>query len=313
MTHRPFRFGLGIGANLSRDAFVPLVRRAEAMGFSTVFGPDHVGAHSSAVLPMLTVAAEVAPSIRVSPMVIANDYRHPVMLAKDAATIDLLSEGRFELGIGTGWIEAQYRESGLPYDSPGTRVGRLEEAIAVIKGCWSGEPFTFAGDHYRVDAVTCPRPHQKPHPPVLIAGTGPRMLRLAGREADIAGISPLTLGVTDFSRFGEGIATSGERIAVQIGWVRDGAGDRFDEVELSVIANHVVVTDDVSDAIDELAAETGAASSEIAASPHILIGPVEHIVDTLVERRERYGLSYIGFGVRNLEEMEPVVDRLAGT
>lgn len=298
---------------MPRSDFVPLVRRADAAGFSTVFGPDHVGAHSSAVLPMLTVAAEIAPSIRVSPMVIANDYRHPVMLAKDTATIDILTEGRFELAIGTGWIEPQYREAGLPYDPPGVRVSRLEEAIAVIKGCWSGAPFTFTGDHYRVDGVTCPTPIQDPHPPILIAGAGPRMLRLAGREADIVGISPLRLGATDFGRFGPDLATSGDRIAAQIDWIRDAAGARFDDVELSIVAMHVEVTGDREAAVNGLAAETGATPADIAASPHVLIGTVDQIVDTLMERRERYGLSYIGFGARSLDEMEPVVARLAGT
>lgn len=158
-------------------------------------------------MPVLSTAAEIS-SMRVSPMVIANDYRHPVILARDAATLDILSEGRLELGIGTGWIEDQYLSAGIPYDDPKTRVDCFEESIAAIKGCWSGEPFTFSGDHYRIAEVECPRPAQMPHPPLLIAGSGRRMLGIAGREADIVGISPLTGVVSGFEHFGPAMATS---------------------------------------------------------------------------------------------------------
>ena len=147
MAQTAFRFGLDIGENTSRNVLVDMVRRAEASGFSVVTGPDHIGSRLAAVLPMLVVAAEVSPTIRISPMVLANDHRHPVMLAKDTATMDILSGGRFELGIGTGWIKHQYVAAGIPYDSARIRVDRFEEAIHVIKGCWSGAPFTFEGDH----------------------------------------------------------------------------------------------------------------------------------------------------------------------
>ena len=172
-----------------------LVRRADSSGFSVVTGPDHVGSRLAAVLPMLSVAAAVSPRIRVSPMVLANDFRHPVVLAKDTATIDILSEGRFELGIGTGWIKAQYQAAGVRYEPARIRVDQFEELITVIKGCWSGEPFSFARDHYHVKDVTCPRPLQQPHPPILIAGAGPRMLKIAGQEADIVSIAPATPAV----------------------------------------------------------------------------------------------------------------------
>jgi probable F420-dependent oxidoreductase len=312
VTLREFRFGLDVGDNFERDEFARLVRRADSAGFSVVTGPDHVGSRLAAVLPMLTVAAELSPRLRISPMVLANDFRHPVVLAKDTATMDILSEGRFELAIGTGWIKHQYEAAGVRYDPPGVRVDRFEEAISVIKGCWSGEPFSFAGDHYQVTEVTCPRPLQRPHPPILIAGGGPRMLKIAGREADIVSIAPLTPGSSTFDRFGHDLANSGDRVAAQIDWIRQGAGARFDSIELSVFAHHAAVTEDIERAQQEFAAQTNTTPDEIANSPHVLIGPASAIIETLLDRRERYGISYIVFDSADLDAVEPVVAQLAG-
>lgn len=309
---RRFRFGLGVGGNFERDEFVGLVRRADSSGFSVVTGPDHVGSRLAAVLPMLSVAAEVSSRLRISPMVLANDFHHPVALAKDTATMDILSEGRFELAIGTGWIRHQYEAAGVRYDPPSIRVDRFEEAISVIKGCWSGDPFSFDGDHYHVTEITCPRPFQRPHPPILIAGAGSRMLGIAGREADIVSISPLTPGSSTFDKFDRDLSNSGDRVAGQIDWIRQGAGPRFDEIELSVIAHHVVVTENAGLARDEFAAQTRSTPDEVANSPHVLIGPRSAIVETLLDRRERYGISYIVFGSADLDAIEPVISELAG-
>lgn len=309
---RRFRFGLDVGDNSGRNEFVELVRRADSSGFSVVTGPDHVGSRLAAVLPMLAVATEVSSRIRVSPMVLANDFRHPAVLAKDTATMDILSEGRFELAIGTGWIKHQYEAAGVQYDPPGTRVDRLEEAIAVIKGCWSGEPFSFEGDHYQVSGITCPRPFQRPHPPVLIAGGGPRMLKIAGREADIISIAPLTPGSSTFDRFGHDLTKSGDRVAGQLDWIRQGAGPRFDDIELSVVAHHVAVTENAEQARQELAAETETSHDDVASSPHVLIGPTSAMVESLLERRERHGISYMVFDSADLDAIEPVVAKLAG-
>ncbi len=312
MALRGFRFGLDVGDNFARDEFVSLVRRADSSGFSVVTGSDHVGSRLAAVLPMLSVAAEVSSRLRISPMVLANDFRHPVVLAKDAATMDILSEGRFELAIGTGWIKPQYDAAGVRYDPPGVRVARFEEAISVIKGCWSGEPFSFEGDHYHVTEITCPRPFQRPHPPILIAGGGRRMLKIAGREADIVSIAPLTPGSSAFDNFSRDLANSGGRVADQIDWIRQGAGRRFDNIELSIIAHHVTVTEHADQAREELAAQTGTTPDEIANSPHVLIGSISAIVETLLDRRERHGISYIVFDSADLDAIEPVITRLAG-
>lgn len=293
-----------------RDDFLATVRRAEAYGFEVISSADHIG-DRLAVLPMLMSAAEKS-ELRISPMVMANDYRHPVILAREAATIDVLSDGRFELGIGTGWIEEQYVAAGFRFDPPGVRVSRFEEAITVIKGCWSGQPFTFAGEHYQVDEVTCPRPIQRPHPPLLIAGTGPRMLRLAGQEADIVSIAPMTRDMVDFDRFGSAVATSGSRIAKQLEWIRQGAGSRFDDLELSVMAHHVEVAADADEIAERLAAETDSTPEQVLTSPHTLIGPQEHIAQMLLEHRTRYGISYFVFLGRDLETVGPVVQQLTG-
>jgi probable F420-dependent oxidoreductase len=261
---------------------------------------------------MLSVAAEVSPRIRVSPMVLANDFRHPAALAKDTATLDILSEGRFELAIGTGWIRPQYEAIGIPYDSPGVRVDRLEEAIAVIKGCWSGEPFSFAGDHYQVTEITCPRPFQRPYPPILIAGGGPRMLKIAGREADIVSIAPLTPGSSTFDKFGYDMTTSGSRVEAQIDWIRQGAGSRFDEIELSVFAHQVRATDNTEQVRQELAGRSAASYDDIANSPHVLVGSTSEIVEILLDRRERLGISYVVFDSEDLDAIEPVIANLAG-
>jgi probable F420-dependent oxidoreductase len=307
-----FRFGLDVGDNVGRDEFVAMVQRAEASGFAVVTGPDHVGSRLAAVLPMLTVAAEVSPGIRVSSMVLANDFRHPVVLAKDTATMDILSEGRFELGIGTGWIRSQYEAAGVTYESARIRVDRFEEAITVIKGCWSGEPFSFAGNHYQVNNVTCPRPIQKPHPPILIGGSGPRMLKIAGREANIVSISPGTPGSSTFENVGSDLASSGDRLATQVGWIRQGAGPRFDEIELSVFAHHVDVTDDMDQKTQQFAAQTQTPLDAVIQSPHVIIGPTSAIVEMLLVRREKHGISYIIFDAADLDAIEPVVSQLAG-
>lgn len=309
---RTFRFGLDIGENVRREDFVRWVRRAEESGFSVVTGPDHVGSRLAAVLPMLTVAAEISSDIRICPMVLANDFRHPVVLAKDTATMDILSEGRFELGIGTGWIKSQYDAAGVSYESPRKRVDRFEEAISVIKGCWSGEPFSFNGNHYQVTEATCPRPIQQPHPPILIAGAGPRMLEIAGREADVVSIAPSTPGSSTFERFGYDLATSADRLTAQVEWIRQGAGPRFNNIELSVVAHHVDVTDEIDRSAHEFATSTQTSPDEVLQSPHVLIGPTPAIIETLLDRRERYGISYVVFDVEDLEDVEPIVGQLTG-
>jgi probable F420-dependent oxidoreductase len=309
MGKRRFRFGISLAGSPRRAELKELVARAEDFGFSVALTADHL-TERHAVLPLLAVIAEMS-SLRVSPMVLANDYRHPVVTARDTATIDILSEGRFELGIGTGWIKDQYDAAGLPYDSPGVRVDRLEESVAVIRGVWSGEPFTFEGDHYQVDQIRGPKPVQEPHPPILIAGSGRRMMALAGREADIVGISPLRPSLADTSGFGSSIATSGDRVETQLDWIREAAGPRFDDLELSVTISHLKVTDDPDAELGRLAAAWGSTPDDVAQSLHTLVGSREQIRAVLEERRETLGISYVIFNSLAFDDAGAIVAGLA--
>lgn len=310
MKERPFRFGISFGGTPTRAELVSAIRRAEEFGFDIVCTADHISSRL-AVMPLLSTAAEVS-SMRVSPMVIANDFRHPVVVARDSATLDILSEGRFELGIGTGWIKRHYDSASISYDDPKTRVRRFREAIAVIKGCWRGEPFTFSGDHYQMAGVTSPPPYQRPHPPLLIGGSGRSMLTLAGREADIVGISPLRPVASSFDHFDPSLGDSGTRVEQQLRWIREGAGARIDGIEISVMAHHLEISDDVEGRAAELAASWGSTPGQILESPHVYLGSVPQIVETLLERRERYGISYVVFLGADLELVGPIVGRLAG-
>lgn len=311
MGSRPFRFGISFGGTPSRTELIESVKRAEDAGFSVVSSADHLS-DRLAVLPLLAVVTQIS-SMRVSPMVIANDYKHPAVLAREAATIDVLSEGRFELGIGTGWIRDQYDAAGIRYDDARTRVDRFEEAIQVIKGCWTGGPFSFEGTHYRTDALECPKPAQHPGPPLLIAGSGRRMLSIAGKEADIVGISPLRAGVKGFEAFGPGLGTSASRVEAQLEWIRSAAGDRLIDIELSTVAHHVDGREDVAATAADLAASWGTTPEDVVESPHVYLGSVDRLIDVVGERRERYGISYVLFGGDDLGLVEPLVRRLAGT
>ncbi|MEO5953821.1 MAG: TIGR03621 family F420-dependent LLM class oxidoreductase, partial [Chloroflexia bacterium] len=185
---RLFRFGVVSASTESRKDWVELARKAEDLGYSTFLLPDHF-VNPLAAVPALSVAAAATTTLRVGSFVFDNDFRHPAMLAKEAATLDLLSDGRFEIGIGAGWHGPEYEQTGIPFDPPGVRVGRLEEAVAIIKKFFTGEPVTFAGNHYTINGlVGLPTSVQRPHPPIFLAGGGKRVLSLAGREADIVGL-----------------------------------------------------------------------------------------------------------------------------
>lgn len=311
MSNKKFRFGISFPTPIGHRELKDKLRQAQDHGFDVVCSADHL-TDRYAVFPFLATVAEMT-SLRVSPMVIANDYRHPAVTARDAATIDAMSEGRFELGIGTGWIEDQYTAAGLRYDTPGVRVERLQESITIIKALWTGEPATFNGVHYNITDLLSPKPVQDPHPPILIAGAGRKMMKLAGREADIVGISPLSPSLANFSEFGRAMSTSGGRISAQLGWIEEGAGDRFPEIEMSVTINHLRITDDPDSEYTRLAAEWNSMPADVASSVHVLVGDQQGIVDQLVERREMFGLSYVVVSAMALDEIGSVAQKLAGT
>ena len=320
---RPFRFAVQAFEATSAEAWTDLVRRIEALGYSTVFTTDHYfgpgpiseqsGHRPVDVAPIsaMTAAAAVTTDLRVGCRVFNVDLHNPVVLAKELATLDMLSGGRVEAGLGAGWVAAEYEGLGVPMDRPGVRIARLAEVVGVIKAHWGGEPVDVDGTYVHASGFAgLPKPVQQPHPPIFIGGGREKILTLAGRLADIVSVnfdnSAGKLGATS-------VASSGaDQTAQKLEWIRAGAADRFDDVELEIGAYFVAVADDPGATISAMASRFGVSEEEIAAHPHALLGSVDTVCETLRERRERFGFSYVTIPQRNLEEFGPVVARLAG-
>ena len=308
---KPFRFGINARDAGSRAEWQDKARRVEGLGYSALMVPDHLAA-MLAPIPAAVSAAAATKSLRVGTNVLNNDFRHPVLVAREAATADLLSDGRFELGLGAGHMRSENDQAGLPFERGGIRLERLAEAVAIIKGLLGGAEVTFAGQHYRVTGHTIhPRPVQRPHPPIIIGGNGPRLLTLAAKEADIVGFSGITFarGGTepDFSTWRVGVAD--ERVRL----VREAAGVRIEKLELSALIQRVVVTEDRRQAAGELARAWKQLSvEEILEAPFVLLGTVDEMVEALQARRDRWGISFFVTFEQYLETLAPVVARLAG-
>jgi probable F420-dependent oxidoreductase len=307
-----FRFGVNVGPSRSRAEWVEKARTIEALGYDALTVPDHL-ADFFAPLPALVSAAEATTTLRVGTNVLNNDFRHPVLAAREAATVDLLTGGRLTLGLGAGHMRSEYDQAGLRFDAGGTRVDRLAEAVTVIKELLRGEPVTFAGRHYRVSGHTIhPLPVQRPHPPICIGGNGRRLLALAAREADIVGLSGITFrrggAVPDLS----GWSASGVDERLQL--IREASGARYPELELNLLVQRVLVLDDRRRAAEELARHWNQLGpDQILDSPYVLIGSVERIIDDLQACRERWGISYFTIFEPYMRAFAPVVARLAGT
>jgi probable F420-dependent oxidoreductase len=307
----PFRFGVQLSSASSGGAWRDLARTIEGLGYSTLFIPDHFE-DQFGPLVALTVAAEATTDLRVGSLVFGNDYRHPIVLAKEIATLDLMSEGRVEFGLGAGWMTTDYERSGMVNDPPGVRVARMAESLAIMKSLWSTGAATFEGAHYTITgAVGAPLPHRRPHPPIIIGGGGKRVLGIAAREADIVGVNPsLAAGYVGPEVLE---TTTADYYEERIGWIREAAGERFDDLELQVLTFLVQIVPDRADALDRLAQMMGVTPEQVDGSPIALIGTVEQIVDCLLERRERFGFSYIVVHEAEMEAFAPVVAALAGT
>lgn len=305
----PFRFGVQVSRAADPAAWRDLARRVEALGYSTLFMPDHLD-DQWAPLVALTVAAEATTTLRVGTLVLGLDYRHPLLVAKEAATLDLLSGGRLELGIGAGWMTADYEQSGIPLDPAGTRVARLGEAVAVLEQLWRDGRSDHAGRHYRLAGASGFPAPTGGGPRLLIGGGGRRVLELAARHADIVGVNPsLAAGVV-----GPDAVTSAraERYDARLEWVRAAAAGRFERIELQALTFLVHVGDDAHRVLDEVAPAVGLAPDDLAASPIALVGSVAEIVDRLEERRRRWGFSYWVVHEAEVEAFAPVVARLTG-
>lgn len=311
----PFRFGAAADAAPTRAAWVAQVRRAEELGYATFLVADHYTLDFPPIAALMA-AADATTAIRVGSLVFDNDFRHPAQLAREVATLDLLSDGRFELGIGAGWRQADYDQVGLPFDGAGVRIDRLIEALAIIKQFFAQESVTFTGTHYRVSELQAsPKPLQRPHPPIFIGGGGRRMLTVAGQEADIVGLH--------LKANADGTVDASERTTAalerKLAWVRQAAGERFASLELSLLASAVVVTDDRHQAAEararELAAHGGMADTSadmLLADPYLFIGTVEHIVEQITHLRQQFGISYVVMRPDDVEAFAPVVARLVG-
>jgi len=305
---RPFRFGVS-GQRATHAEWQELARKAEDLGFSTLLLPDHFGRLMSP-LPALQAAAHATQRLKVGTIVLDNDFRHPVVLAKDIATMDVMTDGRVELGIGAGWMEADYRWSGLPFDPPGVRVARLAEAVQIIRALFAEGPLTFEGQYYQVRELEgFPKPVQRPRLPILIAGSRKRMLTLAAQYADIVGIEDHQFAERAMGSTTIHPAIAGEQVAL----VRAAAAERYGHLELNVFAARVVVTDTPHQAAETMAAQLQTTPEAVLGSASFLIGSVDSIVQTLQQRREQWDLSYIMVFDRVMDAFAPVVARLSGT
>ena len=312
LPHHPFRFGvLNFGISSAAE-LSDRARRHEDLGYSTFLLSDHV--FNFAPLTGMAVAAQATSRLRVGTHVLANDFWHPAILAREALAIDLVSNGRLEFGLGSGFYSEDYAQTGIPLDSPGVRISRLEESVSILKGLLSGETVTFHGRYYHIDQLSLvPKPVQQPHPPILIGGGSKRILSLAARQADIVSFNIRTTPEGGFDPTSATLQATQEKVE----WVCQAAGERLPGLEFSVLVSSAIVTGDREQAARQIADGWKSAGIEytvehVLESPAFLIGEVEQIVEKLYQNRERFGFSYYVVFEDALESFAPVVQRLAG-
>ena len=307
---RPFRFGVQCSRASDKKEWLDLAKRTEDNGFSCLTMPDHF-TDQLAPIPALQAVADATTSLRVGALVWDNDYKHPVVLAKELATIDLLSEGRLEIGIGAGWMVSDYEQAGIPYDTPGVRIDRFIEGVAIIKASMGDAAFSHSGTHYTVTNYnSMPKPVQKPYPPILIGGGGKRVLSYAAREADIIGINgTMTAGVVG----PDAISTmTADAVTEKVDIVIAAAGNRLADIEMNIRSFFVKVTDDAAGTMAGVAQMIGVEPDMVGETPFALIGPPSKLIEDLIARRDRWGFSYIIVGAEDVDTFAPVVAALNG-
>lgn len=310
----PFQFGcLAMTPVGSQADWVEQARRAEARGFATLQVSDHFDRTPLPPLIALAAAAQVTSSIRLGTLVLDNDFRHPAVLAKEIAGLDVLSGGRVEIGLSAGWLDGDYEVSGIAKDRPGVRIARLSQAVQIIKAVLAeAGPATLDTGHYAVRGlVSTPPAVQQPHPPLLLGGGAPRMLTLAAREADIVGVNMRN----DEGRSGPVAARSAYRDAIdeKVTFVRDVAGQHGRDPLLHVIAYWAEVTEHPREALERKIAQLGIPvnADDIVDSPHCLVGPLNALIERLAEMRERWGVSYVTVYERDSASIAPLLAALA--
>jgi probable F420-dependent oxidoreductase len=308
MTH-PFRFGAKATRATSGKEWADLARAAEDLGYASFQIDDHFG-NQLAPVPAIMAAACATEKIYVGPHVAGIDFRNPVLFAKEAATIDLLSDGRMMLGLGAGWSKDDYAIAGIDQAAASVRIERLGEAVSIMRGLWGAEPFSFEGTHFSVAEVNAmPKPVNQI--PILIGGGGQKLLTLATQVADIVGINPKIVGKSINPR---SMATAAaDAVDEKIGFVKAAAGDRFGEIELQLQLFKTQVTDDPGPVIDGLAKAFGLPPEVVATAPFFQIGTVAQIKENLIAMRERWGISYIVCQNDGTQSLAPIVAELAGT
>jgi probable F420-dependent oxidoreductase len=309
---RHFRFGVSVGGAGSRAEWGEKVRRVEGLGYGTLLVADHLGT-SLGALPALVAAAEATRTLRVGTFVLNNDFYRPALLARDLATVDLLTDGRLEVGLGAGHMASEYAEAGLPFDPIGVRVARLAETVAILKRLFAGETVTFSGHHHAVrEHGLYPQPAQRPRAPLLIGGHSRALLSLAAREADIVGLTGIrhrpgapAAEVTGFRP---------AEIDERMDRMKNEAGERFDALELNALVQQVIVTENPRERAEQIAGRVGVLSADdVLGSPFLLLGTVDAMVEALQAHRARWGISYYVVFEPAIEALAPVVARLTGS
>ena len=322
-TQKPFRFGCQAFAPGSAKEWTETARKTESLGYSALHLADHYfgpGAALSAAshpvqtvaaIPAMMAAASVTESVKIGCRVFCCDYHHPVVLMKQLATIDLLSDGRLEPGFGAGWITTEYEAMGIVMDRPGVRIQRMAEYVEFARSFFAGDDLDYSGEHVKVrDMAAVPVSPQEGGPKLMIGGGAPKVLRTAGRLADIVSINfNNSAGKIGVKGVGSGTA---DGTAEKVEWIKEGAGDRFDDIEIEIAAYFTTVTNDAAKTTAAMAKMFGLEPEQMAEHPHALIGSVEAIIEKLQRRREKYGISYISVGDADMETFAPVVAELSG-
>lgn len=317
MSHHPFRFGIfSHNTSPSKHALIDQARKAEQLGYSTFLIPDHIEDQFAPFLALALVGSATS-TLRIGSFVSNNDFRNPALLVKEAATLDVFSNGRFELGLGAGWMQSEYEQIGLTFDRSAIRIGRMAEAVHIIKMLFTQEAaVTFVGNRYRVQNMHgLPRPVQQPYPPIYLGGSGRHMLTLAAQEATSVGVVPKVKKASRGTHMNEVLDMEDvlpKAIEEKIAWIREAAGTRFGEIELNTVIMDMQIGPDSNQALQQLVERLGVSEKQALETPFLLAGSPDQICEKLWQTRERYGFSYIVIWEEHLERFAPIVARLAG-